>query len=397
MSRTALNASLNKSVRVELVETLPRLAVIVCFMSLSTLAAAQDEPGLRFSGYYKNLLVSSETASGEPYTLDVNRMRLELKGQLSQALRLDVQYDNEVWLGNYLRTTQFQQQKGLPSPQYWIAQGSYADGPTLYGTHGLYRAQLQATFGDTDLRIGRQRIAWGTGRFWSPLDLLNPFSPVSLERGERLGVDAVLVEHKFGPVSRVSAVYAPSRRAGEDSRALQWHGNAQSTDYSVTAGQIRGDKVVGLDLAGQIGAAGVRAEMTRVQPRIGDTYHRFLLGIDYAFANTLTLSAELYRDGSGASSSAAYDVSALTTGRRQTLAQHYAGVRAIYEITPLLKLSADVIVNLDDQSRYLAPGISYSIRSNLDWSLVWRRFSGATGTEYARVPSAVFTQIQWFF
>ena len=44
-----------------------------------------------------------------------------------------------------------------------------------------------------------------------PLDLLNPFSPLALEREERLGVDAVLVEHKFGPVSRLAAVYAPSR------------------------------------------------------------------------------------------------------------------------------------------------------------------------------------------
>lgn len=360
-------------------------------------AWAQEDAELRFSGYYKNLLVNAETLSGEPYALDVNRVRLELKGKLSSALRLDVQYDNEVWLGNYLRTAQFQQQKDLPSPQYWNWQGAYADAPALYGTQRLYRAVLQANWGDTDLKMGRQRIAWGTGRFWSPLDLLNPFSPAALEREERLGVDAVLVEHKFGPVSRLSAVFAPSRLAGEDSQALQWHGNVRGTDYSVTAGRIRGDDVIGLDLAGQIGPAGVRAEITQVRPRVGESFHRALLGIDYAFANTLTLSAEFYRDGGGASSPDAYDFAGLMAGRRQTLAQRYAGVRAGYEITPLLKLNADFTVNLDDQSRYVAPSISYSIRSNLDWTLGLRRFSGAPGTEYARVPSAVFTQLQWFF
>ena len=99
-------------------------------------AWAQEDAELRFSGYYKNLLVNSETWSGEPYALDVNRVRLELKGKLNSALRLDVQYDNEVWLGNYLRTAQFQQQKDLP-PQYWNWQGAYADAPALYGTQLL--------------------------------------------------------------------------------------------------------------------------------------------------------------------------------------------------------------------------------------------------------------------
>ena len=360
-------------------------------------ASAQDDPGLRVSGYYKNLLVRSETWAGERYAVDLNRLRLELKGQLAPGVRVDVQYDNEALLGNYLRTTQFQQQKDQPPPQYWSAQANYVDRPGLYGVHRLYRAQLQLAFGDTDLRIGRQRIAWGTGRFWSPIDLLNPVSPVALEREERLGVDALLVEHKFGPLSRLAAVYAPSRLPGQDSRALQWHGNARGLDFSVTAGRFRGDEMVGLDLAGQVGAAGVRAELSRARPRFGSTFIRSLVGIDYAFANTLTLSTELYRDGSGAASTAAYDFLSLTSGSRQTLARRYLGLRAGYEITPLLKLNTDLVLNLDDRSRFIAPSLSYSIRTNLDATFGLRRFSGAAGSEFARVPNAATASMQWFF
>lgn len=378
--------------------SLLRATVMVATLAgVAATASAQDELDLRLSGYYKNLLLHSETWAGERYTLDLNRLRLELKGKLGPTMRFDVQYDNEALIGSYLRTAQFQQQKNLPSQQYWSAQGSYADGSALYGVHRLYRAQFQLASGDTDLRIGRQRIAWGTGRFWSPLDLLNPISPVALEREERLGVDAVLVEHKFGPVSRVTAVYAPSRMAGEDSQALQWHDNARGIDFSVTAGRFRGDEVIGLDLAGQIGPAGVRAELARVRPREGDAFSRALIGIDYAFANTLTLSAELYRDDSGAGSPAAYDFSVLVSGRRLTLAQRYLGVHAGYEITPLVKLNTDFIVNLDDHSRYVAPGITWSIQTDLDLSFGLRWFSGATGSEYARPPSAAYATLQWFF
>jgi hypothetical protein len=121
------------------------------------------------------------------------------------------------------------------------------------------------------------------------------------------------------------------------------------------------------------------------------------VGVDQAFANTLTLSAEFYRDGSGAGNTAAYDFAALAGGVRQTLAQRYLGVQASYEITPLLKLSAELVLNLDDHSRFFAPRISYSIRPNLDASFGLQSFSGAIGTEYARPPSTAYTQLKWFF
>lgn len=360
-------------------------------------ASAQDDPDLRVSGYYKNLLLRSQTWAGERYTLDLNRLRLELKGQLAPTVSFDIQYDNEVLVGSYLRTTEFRQQKDRPPPKYWSAQANYVDRPALYGMHRLYRAHLKMAFGGTDLRIGRQRIAWGTGRFWSPLDLLNPFSPVALEREERLGVDAVLIEHKVGQLSRVSGVFAPSHRPGESSRALQWHDNAKGVDFSLTVGQFRGDRVIGVDVVGQIGKAGVRAELTHVRSRQGKAFVRSLVGIDYAFANTLTLSAELYRDGSGATHPTGYDFLALETGSRQTLARRYLGLHAGYEITPLLKLNTEFVVNLDDRSRFVAPSITYSIRTNLDGSLGVRWFSGAAGSEYARPPNAAYLTLQWFF
>ena len=370
---------------------------LACLAGLGASVAAQDGSSVRVAGYYKNLWQRSETWAAEPYNLDVNRLRLELKGKLSSTLSFDLHYDNEVLLGSYLRTAQFTQQKDAAAPHYWRAQANYVDRASWHGVHRLYRAQLRGEWGDTMLRIGRQRIAWGTGRFWSPIDLLNPISPVALEREERPGVDAVLVEQRFGPVARLAGVYAPSRQSGRGSRALQWHDNSRGVDYSVTVGRFWGDAVIGLDLASQLGTAGVRAEFSRTRPPIGRTFRRALLGIDYAFANTLTLSAELYHDSSGASSPAAYDFSALVTGRRQTLAQRYVGLRASYALTPLLKLNGDVVLNLSDRSRYLAPSAIYSLRTDLDLTIGLQYFGGAPGSELARPPSAVHASVQWFF
>ncbi|MCK6430967.1 MAG: hypothetical protein L6Q72_18070, partial [Burkholderiaceae bacterium] len=185
--------------------------VLAALLAALCPAAAQQTPALSLSGYYKNLLIGSETVfpAGQSYVLDLNRLRLEVKGKLSEAVALDLQYDNEVLLGSYLRTEQFRLQKDQPAPQYWDAESNYAESRSYYGRHRLYRGAVTFSSGNADLRIGRQRIAWGTGRFFSPLDILNPFSPIALERQERIGVDAALAEYKLGALARFSAVYAP--------------------------------------------------------------------------------------------------------------------------------------------------------------------------------------------
>ena len=153
----------------------------------------------------------------------------------------------------------------------------------------------------------------------------------------------------------------------------------------------------GLDLAGQVGQAGVRAELTRQRPDGTAAYTRMLVGADYAFGNTLTFTAELYFNGAGARDPSAYDFRALMSGETQALARRYVGLHAGYEITPLLKWDNDLVVNLADRSRYLAASLTWSLRTNLDLRLGVQRFCGAAGTEYARVPDTAFARLQRFF
>ncbi len=372
-------------------------AAAVCALALLPLgAAAQD---LKLSGYYKNLLVSSESVApaGQRYTLDLNRLRLELKGNLSESVALDIQYDNEVLLGNYLHTGQFAAQKDQRPDQYWNLDRNYSESRSWYGRHRLYRGNVTLSLGDTDLRLGRQRIAWGTGRFWSPVDLLNPLNPIALEREERLGVDAVLAEHKLGPLSRFTAVYAPRQESGESSAALNWHSNAAGVDLSLIAGRFRKERVIGGDVATQLGSAGVRAELTHNERDAGPGYRRAVLAMDYAFANTLTLSGELYYNGAGAADRAAYDFASLFAGRIQNVGRRYFGGYLGYELTPLVKWTNYLVVNLADRSRFFSPALIFSLQTNLDLTLGVQLFGGSAGSEYARLQDVYYGQLQWFF
>lgn len=376
------------------------LLIGLVFTATSTAIAQEaSNEGLTFSGYYKNLFEASETiVGGSRHTiLDTNRLRLELKGKLVPHIAIDMEYDNELLLGSYLRTTQFALQNALKPDQYLDLDGTYLKGGSYRGQQRLYRGNVTFSYGDTDIRVGRQRIAWGTGRFWSPLDLLNPLNPIAVERDERLGVDAVLAEHKLGPLSRVSAVYAPAHGGANASAALNLHSNIRGVDYSVIGGQFGNEQVAGIDIASQIGAAGVRGEFTLNRATTGARYQRALVAIDYAFANTLTLSAELYFNGAGTTNPSGYDFASLLTGKIESVAKHYLGGYASYEITPLLRLEGYVVLNLDDGSRFVSPVLTYSIRTNLDWKIGAQIFTGRSRSEYGHFHNVYYTQLQWYF
>lgn len=372
-------------------------------LAVSFAVAAQETregaSGLQFSGYFKSLATRSKTVIGpeERYTLDLNRLRLKLQGPVSTQTEVDIQYDNEILLGDYLKTAQFAAEKDLRAPTYFDLEKTYADHPGYYGQHSFYRASVTVRTAVADAKLGRQRIAWGTGRFWNPLDIFNPPNPARLEREERPGVDGALIERKLGPLSRVSLAYVPRADDVASSFAAYGHGNAAGWDFSLVGGRFHGDGVVGGDFASQIGGLGVRGEATYTDARAARNYGRVLLGADYGFVNTLTLTGELYYNGQGTRDPAQYDFARLFAGEIQNLAQRYAAAYASYEITPLLETANYYIRNFDDGSQLVWLSLAYSLTANVELAGGIQIFSGRPDSEYGRLPNRAYVQVQWFF
>lgn len=375
------------------------LAIVLVAASLGGAGAeaAAQSAGLALSGSVKSLLVDSRTLAGEDYTLSLNRARLELKGEVTAGVALDLQYDHELLFGSYLDTAMFRATKDVPPPQYWRLEANTLERGDVYGRHRLYRAAVTLSKGMVDLKVGRQRIAWGTGRFWSPLDILNPVNPLAIEREQRLGVDAILLEVKTGPLSRLSFVHAPAPDRGPASQAVQWHGNAGGVDGSVVVGRLSGLEVVGVDLASQLGQAGLRAEVARLKDPQAQHFARAMVGLDYAYANGLTVSTELYYNQAGNRDPAAYDLASWLAGHITSLATRYVGLYASYEITPLLKWTNYAAINVDDHSRGIDSRLVWSWRPSVELTVGLQRFAGTARSEYGRVPNALLAQGQWFF
>ncbi len=352
-----------------------------------------------FSGYYKNLFVASQTLPAfgpqERTVLDLNRLRLRLRGGVGDAVDYDLQYDNEILWGSYLETRQSAFQEALEPETYFDWEDAYVRRGQWLGRHRLYRAHLTFRGARSELRIGRQRLAWGTALFWNPMDLLNPFDPIQLEREERPGVDAVQWGWDYGVLSRLTAVYA--RQRGGSSGALRWRSHWRGFDLALTGGRFRGDEVLGFDFAGQAGLVGLRGELTGTRSAQDGDYARLVLGADRSFANTLTLNLELYYNGRGQARSRDYAFARLLGGELLSLARYYAGFFAAYDFTPILRGEAYAILNLDDASRFFAPRLVYGVSDDLDWSLGAQLFDGPSGSEYGRLESLFYSELQWFF
>ena len=362
------------------------------------LSQAGSDSTWRLSGYYLNLYTTSRTVvpPARKFALDLNRLRLKLEGKPVETIAIEVQYDNELMLGNYLKTAQYALSKTRVETSFDL-QREYAVSERLVAQHGLYRAMATWSGKRTDVKVGRQRIALGTGFFWSPMDLLNPIQPNQLERDYRVGADAVLVNQRLGALGRVAGIYGPSTGRMKSVAAGYVHGNLRGADYSAIIGSFRGDDALGANVSSSIGGLGIRGEATATRTASGAQYARVLLGADYGFENTLKLTTEAYYNGHGASDPSRYDVGALVAGRALNLARWYGAVAATYDVTPLVKLLAYGVLNADDGSLVLWPHVEWSAMANIELIAGVQQFSGGSRTEYGRLSNLLHCEARWFF
>ena len=364
----------------------------------AAMAQMAEGESWKLSGSYLNLYTQSRTVVPpvRSFALDLSRLRLRLEGKPVESIAIDVQYDNEVLVGNYLRTAQYALTASRIETSFDL-QREFVRRDDLVARHDLYRAMVTWSGKSTDVKVGRQRIALGTGFFWSPMDLLNPIDPTRLDRDYRVGADAVLIEQKLGALGRVSGMYVPSTDRLKSVGAGYIHGNVRGTDYSVLIGSVRGDDALGVNFSSSVSGLGLRGEFTATRPDSAARYARALLGADYGFENSLNVTIEAYYNGRGASDPARYDLNALLAGRALNLGRWYSGVAVSYEVTPLVKLGGYGVLNAGDGSLVLWPRVEWSAKANLALVAGIQQFTGGTRSEYGRLNTLVHCEARWFF
>jgi len=327
---------------------------------------------------YEHLLMPEEpSATG---AVD-GRVRLDV--DLGDLFRLQVHHAITATTGTPAESLGVGFGVGLEAPEAvelsWQAEDG--EGRTLAGRTD--RLVIESTIGPTEWAIGRQPISFGQGRFFAPLDLVNPFHAATIDSEYKPGVDAFRFDVYPTMSTEVTAVAAYTGDWTTDAMMFALYGQhtVGVSDLGLFAGAVRGDAVGGLSVVSALGPVGVYGDLAVTMPGAltgedetavedEELFVRAALGFDHRLTATTSVGLELYHQSLGAASPEAYldfaSSERFARGELWTMGRTYAGLSVLQEITPLTMLSVAVLANLEDGSALLLPSLALSVAENAD-------------------------------
>jgi len=374
-------------------------------------SAAQSD--IAFYGYIKELSMYYKPVQAIPVSatdsldyLFLNQIhnRLNFKWYASPKLTIALEARNRIFFGQMVRE--------FPDYEDYIEQDNgYLDlGTVLISQNSWFlhtmldRAWVDYTSGKWQVRLGRQRINWGTNLVWNPNDVFNTFSYFDFDYEERPGTDGVRIQYYTSVTSSAELVYKIGHNSNETAIAGMYRFLTGSYDLQFMGGWVGKDYVLGGGWSGDIKGGGFRGEATWFKPRDKndpENFESFVASVsgDYTMRNSLYLHAAVLFNSHGTTGDAGGrgfftpDISAkmLSLGRYQLFGQ------VSYPFTPLFSGNMAAMINPSDGSSYLGPSLTYSIGNNWELMLNGQLFFGRTGTEYGDFGKAVFGRLKWSF
>lgn len=271
------------------------------------------------------------------------------------------------------------------------------------------RLYLDGNYGNAQITLGRQRIAWGTSWVWNPTDIFNPLSVLDFDYEERPAVDALHGQYYLGPVSKIEMAFKPAKKKENIILAGLYSFNYFMYDFNILGG-IKNEKwFSGISWVGDIWGAGFRGEVilnqaNKITIPLGTVifgsdkpYYSFVLSGDYTFPNTFYVHTEVLHNSIGVNKfTGQYQQAALNLGML-TAAKWSLYQEIAYDFHPLVRGTLFGLFNPNDKSFAIVPSVSYSVVTNLDFLILAMFFSGAASTEYGDYGSTIFLRLKYSF
>lgn len=168
---------------------------VLILVALNKHVNAQENPLRIYGEFFTDQRILIE----QPYDWVWNENRLNL--QLDKRFGGKSKFHTEIWVRNF----------GLP--QIYSSSDLYNKGiidPIDLQIREAYVELYGFLFKNLDVKIGRQRIAWGTGDRLNPTDNLNPYDLEDiLDFGRHRGSDAINLNYYLTNSFSLQAIYIP--------------------------------------------------------------------------------------------------------------------------------------------------------------------------------------------
>ena len=372
------------------------LLLLTLFLFTKCALAEKKKVKFELKGHALSLWsLLDDTPTSEDTHLGLNRLRLDSDLRYGANLHLKIITYLELFAGKSVRNPLFAATATPQDNVYWDFDGGEQHGSSLYTRQSLHRLYL--TYETEGLRtdIGKQRIAWGVMRYWRPTDLFNPESPLQIQSGERLGVDALRVKVPYGEDNDVEAVFAPTRFDLPHSKAAKVHFLVDDYDLTLLGGQLGETNVLGFSFDGYVGDGGLRGEVLRVDETSRSPYWMFTLGGDYSFENNVNLTLEYFNNGGFAPVA----INPLTSyqGIIRTINRQFLGFGYAKQVTPLSNFSFFIAHDIEGHSYALSPRYTWDFEQDKELSGGLTYFGGSRYGEYGNSPRTFYIQMKLYF
>ncbi len=254
------------------------------------------------------------------------------------------------------------------------------------------------------LRFGRQAVSWGNGLVFQPLDFVNPFSPIAIDKDYKTGDDMLYGQWLVGEKDDVQAMVVPRRDPDTDrveskqsSYAAKYRTRISGFDIDFLAARHFDENLAGVGVVRSMGGAVWRMDASFTDLNNDSNTFSLVTNMDYSWVwsgMNVYGYAEYFRSGVGESSRASYAAphpalgARIARGELYTLARDYAALGIQIELTPLFNLHTGLIANLDDGSRFLQIRGVYDWQQNVQLTMGVNVSFGDRGSEYGGVPIA---------
>jgi len=281
-------------------------------------------------------------------------------------------------------------------------------------TSRLDRAALAYLGQDTTLRIGRQAVSFGNGLAFQVLDLVNPFSPFTIDKEYKTGDDLAYAQYVFTKGDSLELAVVPRRNPdtrdveeeeGSGLIAFNTYVDRTQTDLQVLSGRHYGDWFSGISTATPA-LQGVFRSDFRLTRLSGDAAYRLSAVANYdrswfLLDKNMYGFIEYYRNSFGKGdvnlTSLQNDadlIGRIARGDTFALGRDLLAVGNQIEMHPLVNFYLTFITNLNDASTFLQNRVEIDAGSDVFLTLGTNVPIGGRDSEFGgvRLPDGQSTR-----
>jgi len=364
------------------------------------------------SGYFKTFPThrSPNAAEGTTNSID-NILRLKASKQFNKKLRGEIAYELFPLIRKNSPPPPSPIQR--PQPQSYrvvdLKSNVFTTDDDFFLLQNLDRLFFNYSTEKIDVNVGRQLIAFGSARSINPTDIFTPFTFDTLNKEDRIGVDAIHITIPTGELTAIEAGFVAGNHFStkQSGAFLTKRNHVKETDITTSIMYFRKNILLGVDIQRPIKQAGFWLEMAYViaesfQTNIyGNNYFRTTTGLDYKASDKLYIYGEYHFNGPGTITAHDYIVNsnqvAYTQGTTYLLGQHYLIPGMMYEITPLILFNAQLLTNITDPSAYLYAIVEHNIKEDWYYDYGLLLAIGNPRSEFKLYPDVVYLSVRKYF